>query len=133
MRLVHLQGSLLAKVTRRRSRRGVYKQRRPPQRGAVAYYPLSGLIQLVYAYLPSLLAYQRERLNSRRGSRGLASLTVRARPSNSLPLSPWMATLAAWLSGISTNPKPLERPVSRSVITLILSTAPYCSKSWRRS
>src|SRR5262245_60954024 len=29
--------------------------------------------------LPSL-AYQRERLNSRRGSRGLASLTVRARP-----------------------------------------------------
>src|SRR5438132_2376532 len=77
--------------------------------------------------------YHRDRLVSRRGSRGFASLTVSARPSSSFPLSPWMAALAAALSGISTNPKPLERPVSRSVITLILSTSPYDSKSWRRS
>src|SRR5712691_1909488 len=44
-----------------------------------------------------------------------------------------MAVFAALLSGISTNPKPLERPVSRSIMTLILSTTPYGSKSWRRS
>src|SRR6266487_7025029 len=82
---------------------------------------------------PPRAAYQRDRLGSRRGSRGLASLTVSARPSSSVPLSPWMAAVAAWLSGISTNPKPLERPVSRSVITLILSTTPYGSQSWRRA
>src|SRR5215813_466745 len=44
-----------------------------------------------------------------------------------------MAALAAWLSGISMNPKPLARPVSRSVMIWILSTTPYGSKSWRRS
>ena len=43
-----------------------------------------------------------------------------------------MAALAAALSGISTKPKPLERPVSRSVIILTLSTTPWDSKSWRR-
>src|SRR5216683_3907942 len=99
---------------------------------AVFYYPLCEPMQHKCAQLLSSLAYQRDRLGSRRGSRGLASLTVRARPSSSLPLSPWMAALAAALSGISTKPKPLERPVSRSVMTLILSTTPYGSKSWRR-
>ena len=42
-----------------------------------------------------------------------------------------MAAWAAWVSGLSTNPKPLERPVSRSVMIWIFSTAPYDSKSWR--
>ena len=35
-----------------------------------------------------LIAYQRDRLDSRRGSRGLASLTVKVRPPSSLPWSP---------------------------------------------
>src|SRR5262250_2484601 len=78
-------------------------------------------------------AYQRERFDSRRGSRGFASLTVRVRPANSLPWSPAMALFAVVLSGISTKPKPLERPVSRSIMTRISSTTPYGSKSWRRS
>ncbi len=47
----------------------------------------------------------------------LASLTVNARPSTCLPLN---AVMAAWASAsdpISTKPKPLERPVSRSMMT----------------
>ena len=75
---------------------------------AVFYYPLSEPMQHKCAQLLSSLAYQRDRLVSRRGSRGLASLTVSARPSSSLPLSPCIAALAAVLSGISTKPKPLE-------------------------
>src|SRR5215813_7392447 len=77
--------------------------------------------------------YQRDRLVSRRGARGFASLTVRVRPASSLPWSPAMALFAVVLSGISTKPKPLERPVSRSIMTRISSTTPYGSKSWRRS
>src|SRR5436305_11594887 len=44
-----------------------------------------------------------------------------------------MAALAAAVSGISTKPNPLARPVSRSIMTFTLSTTPYCSKRWRRS
>ena len=47
-----------------------------------------------------------------------------------------MAAMAAWASWslpISTKPKPLERPVSRSMITCADSTVPYgsniCCKS----
>ena len=53
-----------------------------------------------------------------------ASLTVQARPPRSIPWSPAMAALAAPRSGISTNPKPYGCPVSRSVITSIVSTSP---------
>src|SRR5207248_10143802 len=113
---------------RERGRQTYHKSNGHPCRVAV-FIPAIRIYQPVAA----LMAYQRARLGSRRGSRGLASLTVRVRPSRSLPWSPWMAALAAALSGISMKPKPLERPVSRSVITLILSTTPYCSKSWRRS
>jgi len=35
-----------------------------------------------------------------------------------------MASAAARLSGISTTPKPRERPVARSVIILTVSTVP---------
>src|SRR5437016_5763108 len=44
-----------------------------------------------------------------------------------------MADCAERLSGMSTKPKPRGEPVSRSVMILILSTAPYGSKSWRTS
>src|SRR6266704_2977320 len=103
----------------------MYKQQRLPSGVAVSHELLCRL------YSP--VAYQRERLGSRRGSRGLASLTVRVRPPISWPWSLAMAVLAAVPSGISTKPKPLERPVSRSVMTRISSTVPYGSKSWRRS
>src|SRR3989454_238693 len=100
-------------------------QRPPPEGGRLARGLLSGACHAV--------GYQRDRLASRRGSRGLASLTVRVRPSISWPWSLAIAVLAAVRSGISTKPKPLERPVSRSVITRISSTTPYGSKSWRRA
>jgi hypothetical protein len=35
-----------------------------------------------------------------------------------------MALCAAWLSGISMKPKPREQPVSRSVMSRIVSTVP---------
>ncbi len=50
----------------------------------------------------------------------------------SLPSSACMAASAA-LSSISTKAKPRGRPVSRSVITLIDSTEPCCSKRLRSS
>src|SRR6266702_3428827 len=77
--------------------------------------------------------YQRACRGSRRGSRGLASLTVRVRPAIAWPWSLAIAVLAAVPSCLSAKPKPLERPVSRSVITRISSTTPYGSKSWRTS
>src|SRR3989442_15650486 len=60
-------------------------------------------------------------------------MTVRVRPYIGWPWSLGIDVLAAVASCISTKPKPLERPVSRSVITRISSTTPYGSKSWRRS
>src|SRR5207244_6546755 len=59
--------------------------------------------------LYSPVAYQRERLGSRRGSRGLASLTVRVRPPISWPWSLAMAVLAAVPSGISTKDRKSTR------------------------
>ena len=60
----------------------------------------------------------------RRSSRGRASLAFTSRPSSIVPLMAAMAVLASPLSGISTKPKPRERPDSRSVITRAESTAP---------
>ena len=62
------------------------------ERVALRYMPLGGL--------PAA------RRASRRGSRGLASLTVSVRPSISWPWSLAMAVRAAVPSGISTKPKP---------------------------
>jgi hypothetical protein len=50
-----------------------------------------------------------------------------------LPFKPAIAFSASPLSGISTNPKPRERPVARSVTTVTPSTLPKGSKSDRSS
>src|SRR4030095_1688457 len=55
---------------------------------------------------------------------GLASLTVSARPLKSLPLN-WAIAWSA-PSSISTKAKPLDRPVSRSVMIRTVSTGPDC-------
>ena len=68
-----------------------------------------------------------------RSTFGRASLTFKRRPPNSLPLSAAMACSASSSSGISTNAKPRDRPVSRSVTILTLSTAPWTSKRARTS
>ena len=64
---------------------------------------------------------------------GLASLTLMLRPSTSLPFSAWMAARACSSSLISTNPKPLDRLVLRSMITSAESTEPNSLKSERSS
>src|SRR5260370_29695022 len=55
---------------------------------------------------------------------GRASLILSARPSRSVPLSAAIARSASAESVISTNAKPRERPVSRSVTRLTRSTCP---------
>src|ERR1039457_1698943 len=55
---------------------------------------------------------------------GRASLILSARPSRSVPLRAAMARSASAESAISTNAKPRERPVSRSVTRLTRSTCP---------
>src|SRR5262249_420297 len=62
---------------------------------------------------------------------GRASFTLSARPLTSAPFNAAMARSASEVSVISTNAKPRERPVSRSVTRLTRSTFPYCSKSER--
>ena len=52
------------------------------------------------------------------------TLTVNVRPSNCLPLSAAMAFWPSSFVDISTKPKPLLLPVSRSSITCALLTAP---------
>ena len=62
---------------------------------------------------------------------GRVSLTLSVFPSRSLPLR---ASIAFWASAsllISTNPKPLGWPVSRSVTILTCPTVPCVSKSER--
>jgi len=44
-----------------------------------------------------------------------------------------MAALASVVSGISTKPKPRERPVSRSMMIWTRSTIPYDAKIWLSS
>src|SRR5271165_2697284 len=56
---------------------------------------------------------------------------VRFRPSSSLPFRALMALSPSESLGISTNPKPLDRPVSRSVTMLTRSTGPYASNMER--
>src|SRR5262249_40821308 len=58
------------------------------------------------------------------GSIGRASLTVNARPSCSVPFNLAMASFASASVDISTKPKPLLRPVSRSVMIFADSTVP---------
>src|SRR5687768_11094102 len=60
-----------------------------------------------------------------RGAIGLASLTVIGRPPQSAPLNLLIAFCASSSLDISTKPKPLLRPVSRSVMILALSTVPH--------
>src|SRR5215467_9792323 len=57
-----------------------------------------------------------------RGGIGRASFTVIDRPSKSAPLYFVIASAASCSVDISTNPKPLLRPVSRSVMILADST-----------
>src|SRR5437763_2523232 len=54
------------------------------------------------------------------------------RPSRLVPFSLLMACSASSGAAISTNPKPRERPVSRSVTTLADSTAPHAANASRR-
>src|SRR5204862_6806034 len=54
------------------------------------------------------------------------------RPSRLVPFSLLMACSASSGVAISTNPKPRERPVSRSVTTLADSTAPHAANASRR-
>ena len=44
-----------------------------------------------------------------------------------------MAACASWSLLISTNPNPLERPVSRSMITWAESTVPWAANRSSRS
>jgi hypothetical protein len=46
----------------------------------------------------------------------LKGMTVKVRPPKDVPLSLAIAALASMRCGISTKPKPHERPVSRSVM-----------------
>jgi len=62
---------------------------------------------------------------------GLASFTVSIRPLSSEPLNSAIALSAP--SVIVTNPKPLDRPVSRSVTMATASTVPCCAKASVRS
>src|SRR5882724_3711361 len=68
-----------------------------------------------------------------RFSRGFASFTFKFRPLISLPLNCATAASPASFEAISTKPKPRERPVSRSSITLADSTVPACENSWCKS
>src|SRR5262249_59579772 len=65
--------------------------------------------------------------------RGFASLTVRERPPTSLPFRAAVAACASCSVFISTKPKTLERPVSRSMITCADSTVPCASNIFDRS
>lgn len=68
---------------------------------------------------------------SRRGGRsaiGRASFTVSTRPSSSLPFHIEIADSAS-ASSISTKPKPRDRPVIFSVMTVADTTAPAFEKA----
>src|SRR5206468_7934771 len=63
---------------------------------------------------------------------GLATSTLIRRPSSSVLFRRATASLASSVVAISTNPKPRDRPVSRSVTTLADSTVPIWAKVSRR-
>jgi hypothetical protein len=64
---------------------------------------------------------------------GLASFTFTVRPPICDPFKAVMALSPSSAFAISTNPKPRDRPVSRSVKMLTRSTWPYASKARRNS
>jgi len=64
---------------------------------------------------------------------GRASLTTQLRPPRDWPFMPLMAACASASLPISTKPKPLERPVSRSIMTFALVTLPNWLKDCSRS
>src|SRR5512145_1628492 len=64
--------------------------------------------------------------------RGVALSTRIMRPSSCEPLSALIARSASSSPAISTNPKPRERPVSRSVITAADCTGPNRANASRR-
>ena len=64
---------------------------------------------------------------------GLASLTVRLRPPMSAPLSAVIAARPSSGVPMVTNPKPRERPVVRSIMTIASVTVPCAPKTSRRS
>ena len=57
-------------------------------------------------------------------------MTISVLPSTSLPLSAEMAACPACPLSISTKPKPLDRPLSRSLITCAERTLPYGKKAF---
>src|ERR1700712_2524744 len=62
-------------------------------------------------------------------SLSFATETDIARPSTSLLLRPNIASFPSSSEAISTKPKPRERPLSLSIITLAELTVPNCAKS----
>jgi hypothetical protein len=68
-----------------------------------------------------------------RSTFGRASLTFSVRPPSWFPFKAAMAFSPSSAFVISTNPKPRERPVSRSVMMLTRSTCPYASNNCRSS
>ena len=66
-----------------------------------------------------------------RGAFGRASLTVSGRPPMSAPFIPAIAARPSSAFGISTKPKPRDRPVSRSWMTCADSTVPNLEKAER--
>ncbi len=64
---------------------------------------------------------------------GRASFTFKVRPPTCEPFSAAIAFSPSSALAISTNPKPRERPVSRSVMIATRSTCPYASNNWRSS
>src|SRR5215475_6141271 len=82
---------------------------RATHQGGRLSHPAGSFPQFEVGRRPYRVVYQRGWRGSRRGSRGRASLTVRARPARDIPLRASMALCAARLSGISTKPKPRER------------------------
>src|SRR5207249_2122512 len=65
--------------------------------------------------------------------RSLASLTLSVRPWRSLPLNSAIAFCASLAELISTNPKPRDCPVARSVMTATDSHVPACENMASRS
>jgi hypothetical protein len=52
-----------------------------------------------------------------------------ARPSSDWPFMALIAACASTALDISTKPKPLERPVSRSIMTFAEVTVPNCANA----
>src|SRR5579862_4059416 len=86
-----------------------------------------------YHFLKLRLPPPEEEFLLPRSSFSLATETLSDLPSISFPSIPCIACLAADSSGISTNPKPRERPVSLSVITFAEDTSPNSLNKFLKS